>query len=118
MIDWSQLYLGDRCLRLLVKKRESNVRYIFLISVFELFAVYTMSLTKTGDRYVYGDLIFISRGENKFCDSVYDICMTEKFPWLDAETLQTVIDTLSTFNQNSSVQTTYAKLLFTFHYNI
>ncbi|SEL78044.1 hypothetical protein [Parapedobacter koreensis] len=118
LIDWSQFYLGERCLRFLVTKGQSDERYVFLISIFGFFAVYRMSLTKIGDRYVYGDLIFINNGENEFCDNVYETCMPQKFPWLDSQTLNTVIEELSARNPYHSILITYAKLLFTFHYNI
>ncbi|SEK42012.1 hypothetical protein [Parapedobacter koreensis] len=118
--DWSQFYASDlhRCFRILVEREQSDERYVFLISIFGFFAVYRMSLTKIGDRYVYGDLIFINNGENEFCDNVYETCMPQKFPWLDSQTLNTVIEELSARNPYHSILITYAKLLFTFHYNI
>ncbi|SEL38826.1 hypothetical protein SAMN05421740_1051 [Parapedobacter koreensis] len=64
-------------------ERDYNSRFL---CKFELFAVYSMTLTKIGDRY--------------------------------SQTLNTVIEELSARNPYHSILVTYAKLLFTFHYNI
>jgi hypothetical protein len=118
--DWSHLFNGDRCHRLLVEI-DSELRFICQISIYNFFSVYQHSIKREGDKYAYGDLNFIQPSESGICDEIYEILKQAggtNFIWLDRSILHSPIQKLSIFNQEERFAhvVTVADLLFTDHY--